>query len=61
MYVKSVVPAEDLLVWILKEGWEPICSFLGKPIPEGPIPHENRTGDIEFKIMVTNIKYLELQ
>ena len=23
MYVKSVVPKEDLLVWNLKEGWEP--------------------------------------
>ena len=48
MYVKSVVPAEDLLVWNLKEGWDPLCSFLDKPIPEGPIPHENRTGDIEW-------------
>ena len=48
MYVKSIVPEEDLLVWNLKDGWEPLCSFLGKPIPEEPIPHDNRTGDSEW-------------
>ena len=46
--MKSIVPDEDLLVWNLKDGWEPLCTFLGKPIPEGPIPHENKTGDLEW-------------
>ena len=48
LYVQSVVPKEDLLIWNLKEGWEPLCSFLGKEIPDGPIPHDNKTGDVEF-------------
>ena len=48
MYVQSVVPKEDLLVWNLKDGWEPLCEFLGKPIPEGPIAHDNKTGDPEW-------------
>ena len=48
MYVKSVVPKEDLLVWNLKDGWEPLCKFLGKPVPEGPIPHDNKTSDPEW-------------
>ena len=48
LYVKSVVPKEDLLVWNLKDGWEPLCTFLGKEIPVGPIPHDNKTGDVEF-------------
>jgi len=47
-YVISTVPKEDLLVWNLKDGWEPVCKFLGKSIPDGPIPHDNRTGDNEF-------------
>ena len=21
-----------------KQGWEPLCKFLGKPVPEGPYP-----------------------
>ena len=48
MYVKSVVPKEDLLIWNLKDGWEPLCTFLGKEIPNEPIPHDNKTGDVEF-------------
>ena len=48
MSVKSVVPKDDLLVWNLKDGWEPLCNFLGKPIRDGPIPHDNKTWDIEW-------------
>jgi hypothetical protein len=32
----------------VKEGWEPLCKFLGKPIPDKPIPHDNKTGDKKF-------------
>ncbi|VDP70662.1 unnamed protein product [Echinostoma caproni] len=39
--VKLVVPADRLLVFQVKEGWEPLCRFLGKPIPEVPFPHVN--------------------
>jgi len=48
MYVKSIVPASNLLVWNVKEGWAPLCAFLDKPIPNGPIPHDNKTGDVQF-------------
>ena len=48
MYVESVVPKEDLLIWNVKDGWEPLCSFLDKEIPNEPIPHDNITGDVEF-------------
>ena len=43
-----MVPSERLLVWNVKDGWEPLCKFLGKPIPNIPIPHENKTGDLNF-------------
>ncbi len=39
--VKRGVPAERLLVWEVGEGWEPLCEFLGVPVPDGPLPHEN--------------------
>ena len=48
MYVESVVPKEDLLIWNVKDGWKPLCSFLNKEVPDGPMPHENKTGDIEY-------------
>jgi len=40
--VKAAVPSERLLVFNVKEGWEPLCEFLGKPVPEGIFPHVNR-------------------
>lgn len=33
--VKRVVPPERLLVFDVREGWEPLCRFLGVPVPEG--------------------------
>lgn len=38
----------DLLVLDVcgDEGWEPLCSFLGAPVPEGvPFPHANRANE----------------
>ena len=32
------MPADQLLVFSVKEGWEPLCEFLGKPVPEEPFP-----------------------
>ncbi|KAK8062180.1 hypothetical protein PG997_014277 [Apiospora hydei] len=40
-WVKSVVPKEQLLVMSLKEGWDPLCKFLDKPVPEEPFPKVN--------------------
>jgi hypothetical protein len=47
-YIKATVPADRLLGWNLKEGWEPLCKCLGKPIPDKRIPHDNKTGDTGF-------------
>ena len=44
-YVKSKVPSDDLLLWNVKDGWEPICNFLNVPIPNEPFPTMNMTGD----------------
>ena len=40
-YVKSAVRKEDLLIWNVKDGWEPLCKFLGKEIPKIPFPRSN--------------------
>jgi hypothetical protein len=41
--VKRTVPASKLLVFDVKEGWEPLCAFLGAPVPDQPFPHLNDT------------------
>ncbi|XP_078481014.1 uncharacterized protein LOC100182496 [Ciona intestinalis] len=35
-------PKDKLLVFNFKEGWEPICEFLGENIPNKPFPHANK-------------------
>ena len=42
------VPKDRLLIWNLKDGWEPICKFLNVPIPDQPIPVLNKTTDPLF-------------
>lgn len=39
--VERVVPAERLLVWEVTDGWEPLCDFLGRDVPDEPLPHAN--------------------
>ena len=36
-------PEDKLLVFDVKEGWEPLCKFLNKPIPDVPFPNTNDT------------------
>ena len=39
--VRETVPAERLLVFNVAEGWAPLCSFLGVPVPDTEFPHHN--------------------
>jgi hypothetical protein len=41
--VKRNVPSEQLLVWSVKDGWEPLAEFLEVPVPDQPFPHLNDT------------------
>jgi len=60
--VKQKVPADRLLIWNVKDGWEPLCKFLEKPIPNIPVPLENATGDPEYmkNYMKTSEFYKEM-
>ena len=39
--VKAVIPAEKLLVFNVKQGWKPLCEFLGCDVPMSPFPRAN--------------------
>ena len=46
--VQAHVPAERLLVYDVKEGWEPLCRFLNVPVPlDKPFPHLNDTKNFQ--------------
>ena len=44
--VTAAIPADQLLVYEVAEGWNPLCEFLGLPAPEEPFPRTNSR--IEF-------------
>ena len=41
--VKATIPPERLLVMDVAEGWEPLCRFLGVPVPSVSFPRLNST------------------
>ena len=45
--VKSTIPADRLLVYELGSGWDPLCEFLGVPVPDMDYPHTNITTEFQ--------------
>ena len=39
--VSAAIGQERLLVYNVREGWEPLCNFLGCPVPDTPFPRTN--------------------
>ncbi|MFI9808920.1 sulfotransferase family protein [Streptomyces sp. NPDC052301] len=39
--VVRALGADKVLVYDVKQGWEPLCAFLGVEVPDEPFPHAN--------------------
>lgn len=39
--IRGLVPKERLLEWHIDDGWDPLCKFLGKPVPDMEFPRVN--------------------
>ncbi|KAF2258537.1 hypothetical protein CC78DRAFT_445516, partial [Lojkania enalia] len=39
--IRNMVPAEKRLEYTMGDGWEPLCEFLGKHVPDLPFPRIN--------------------
>ncbi|MEJ1159135.1 sulfotransferase family protein [Prosthecomicrobium sp. N25] len=39
--VRASLPADRLLVYRVREGWGPLCAFLGVDVPDAPYPVSN--------------------
>ncbi|GKZ23421.1 hypothetical protein AbraIFM66951_009694 [Aspergillus brasiliensis] len=50
--VRRLTPPERLLEFKLSEGWEPLCEFLGKPVPQVPFPHLNEKKWLDEKVKI---------
>jgi hypothetical protein len=40
--VQQTIPIDRLLVYEVKQGWGPLCEFLGVPVPSEPFPRTNK-------------------
>jgi hypothetical protein len=49
--VRRTVPQERLLVYEVAQGWEPLCRFLGLPVPEEPFPQVNTKAEFGKRIV----------
>ncbi|CAK8677854.1 uncharacterized protein LOC143447045 [Clavelina lepadiformis] len=45
-YVLEHAPADKFLLYDINQGWDPLCTFLGKQIPDKPFPHKNVGGEV---------------
>ena len=48
--VRRRVPPEKLLVYEVKEGWGPLCDFLGVEAPDEPFPRLNDTAEMRQRV-----------
>jgi hypothetical protein len=60
--VQRYVPADRLLVYDVRQGWEPLCTFLGVPAPDHkPFPHLNDTAEFRKAIRAIETVSYSLQ
>ena len=49
--VQKTIAPDRLLVFDVKDGWGPLCAFLGVPVPDNePFPHANDTAAFKAEI-----------
>lgn len=46
-WVKQHIPADRLLIMEIGEGWDRLCAFLDKPVPNEPFPRVNSTEEFQ--------------
>ncbi|KAM0802925.1 efflux pump antibiotic resistance protein [Usnea florida] len=54
--IRTIVPKERLLEYKLGSGWEPLCDFLGKEIPDIEFPRVNETASMHEKVTIIAVR-----
>ena len=54
--VQQSLPAQRLLTYDVAQGWEPLCAFLGVPVPDEPFPRINA----QQELLATHSKRYQL-
>jgi hypothetical protein len=58
--VKREAPKGRLLVYDVPEGWQPLCNFLGVPVPAAPFPKVNTTEEFRNRTGQQGLKRVEI-
>ena len=45
--VQAAIDPERLLCFEVSEGWEPLCAFLNRPVPDEPFPRVNSRDEFD--------------
>lgn len=45
-YLLKTAPKDKLFIINFEDGWEPLCQFLGVPVPNTPFPHKNKNATV---------------
>ena len=48
--VQAAFPPERLLTYHIGDGWEPLCRFLDRAVPDTPFPHSNSKEDFNDRV-----------
>lgn len=48
--IRNTIPAEQLLVFNIAEGWGPLCTFLNKPVPDVEFPNINKRENFKTQV-----------
>lgn len=48
--VKALIPSQQLLVYSVDQGWDPLCRFLGREVPDRDFPFVNRRAQTQRQI-----------
>ena len=58
--VKQYVPKDRLLVYQVKDGWDPLCDFLNVPNPKIQFPYKNKTKNMGHMSRFINFMFILL-
>lgn len=48
--IRELVPKEKLLEWHVEDGWEGLCEFLGKKVPDQKFPRANDKDGFRIRV-----------
>ena len=49
---EEIKVTERFLEFNVKEGWKPLCAFLGKPVPETAFPKVNDVAELRSRFRI---------